>query len=40
MPTWLTIDTKDLIGQVNHLPQPDEIDNTIDTRMIVEYYSK
>ena len=40
VPTWLTIDTKELIGRINHLPQPDEIDNTIDTRMIVEYYSK
>ena len=40
VPTWLTIDTTKLIGQINHLPQPDEIDNTIDTRMIVEYYSK
>lgn len=40
VPTWLTIDTTELIGQINHLPQPDEIDNTIDTRMIVEYYSK
>jgi small subunit ribosomal protein S4 len=40
VPAWLTIDAKELIGRINHLPQPDEIDNTIDTRMIVEYYSK
>ena len=40
MPAWLSIDTAELIGRVNHLPQPDEIDNVVDTRMIVEYYSK
>ena len=40
VPTWLSIDTTELIGRINHLPQPDEIDNVVDTRMIVEYYSK
>ena len=40
VPAWLSIDTTELIGRINHLPQPDEIDNIVDTRMIVEYYSK
>lgn len=40
IPPWLAIDKAELIGRIEHLPQPDEIDNTIDTRMIVEFYSK
>jgi small subunit ribosomal protein S4 len=40
VPAWLAIDTKEMLGKINHLPEPAEIDTTIDTRMIVEFYSK
>ena len=40
IPGWLNLESDTLTGRVLHLPQPDEVDRTIDTRMIVEFYSK
>jgi small subunit ribosomal protein S4 len=39
-PTWLTVDTGAVEGTVTTLPEPTEIDSAIDTRMIVEFYSR
>jgi small subunit ribosomal protein S4 len=39
-PTWLSVDTGTVEGTVATLPEPTEIDSAIDTRMIVEFYSR
>ncbi|NQW15984.1 MAG: 30S ribosomal protein S4 [Chloroflexi bacterium] len=39
-PTWLTVDTGEVTGSITTLPEPTEIDSAIDTRMIVEFYSR
>jgi small subunit ribosomal protein S4 len=39
-PTWLTVDGGTVAGTVTTLPEPTEIDSAIDTRMIVEFYSR
>ena len=40
VPAWLSLDKETLSGNVLRLPEPNEVDSAIDTRMIVEYYSK
>jgi small subunit ribosomal protein S4 len=40
IPGWLSLDNDKLIGQVLHLPKPEEVENVFDLRFIVEYYSK
>ncbi|NQV00161.1 MAG: 30S ribosomal protein S4 [Parcubacteria group bacterium] len=39
-PSWLKKDVKGLKGEVVDLPKIDEIDSSINTQLIVEYYSK
>ena len=40
VPSWLSLDKGSLSGNVLRLPEPGDVDSAIDTRMIVEYYSK
>ena len=40
VPQWLSLDETAVKGTVLSLPEPGEIDTDIDTRMIVEFYSK
>ncbi len=40
VPTWLELDADNLVGKVLSLPQGSEIDTNVDTRLIVEYYSR
>ncbi len=37
---WITVDTENLTAAIDAVPAEDDIDTTIDTRMIVEYYSR
>ncbi len=37
---WLSLDKKNLVGQVLSLPTPDDIEATFDGKTIVEYYSR
>lgn len=39
-PGWLALDTQSLTGRVVSLPEPTEVDTRIDTRLIVEFYSR
>ena len=40
VPGWLSLDASELTGQVLQLPKTEEIESTVDLRLIVEYYSK
>jgi small subunit ribosomal protein S4 len=40
VPTWLSLDEANLTGQVVTLPEMSEIDTGIDSRLIVEFYSR
>lgn len=40
VPAWLTVDTKSLSGTVIRPPNASELESGIETRLIVEYYSK
>ena len=40
VPLWLRLDTNNLIGEITNDPEPTEIDTGIDSRLIVEFYSK
>ena len=40
VPTWLQLDPENLSGRVVSLPEPSEIETAIDSRLIVEFYSK
>jgi small subunit ribosomal protein S4 len=40
VPQWLSLDVEDLKGQVTSMPELTEIDTTIDSRLIVEFYSR
>ena len=40
VPTWLTLDVENLTGQVLSVPDSSEIDTGIDSRLIVEFYSR
>lgn len=37
---WLSLDKKNLVGQVQSLPTPDDVEATFDGKTIVEYYSR
>lgn len=39
-PTWLTLDAQAMTGRVVSLPDPSEVDTRVDTRLIVEFYSR
>ena len=40
VPSWLTLDVANLTGQVASLPDISEIDTGVDSRLIVEFYSR
>ena len=40
VPLWLSLDVPTLKGEVANFPQPDDIETGIDSRLIVEFYSK
>jgi small subunit ribosomal protein S4 len=40
VPGWLALDPAKMAGRVLHMPLTDEMDIIVDTRMIVEFYSK
>lgn len=40
LPGWLSLEKENLRGSVLRLPESGDVDSAIDTRMIVEYYSK
>ena len=40
VPQWLTLDTTDMTGEVSGLPAEGDLESSIDTRLIVEYYSR
>ncbi|MBI4298382.1 MAG: 30S ribosomal protein S4 [Chloroflexi bacterium] len=40
IPGWISLDITILAGQVLALPEPSDIDTGIDTRLIVQYYSR
>jgi small subunit ribosomal protein S4 len=40
VPTWLQLDVANLVGNVMSVPDASEIETDIDSRMIVEFYSK
>jgi small subunit ribosomal protein S4 len=40
VPQWLALDTENMTGRVLRLPEPQDVDTTIDTRLIVEFYSR
>tara|TARA_A100001037_G_scaffold49774_1_gene41706 strand:- start:2724 stop:3320 length:597 start_codon:yes stop_codon:yes gene_type:complete len=40
VPSWLNLDKKNYIGQVSSAPNLSDVEMVIDTRQIVEYYSR
>jgi len=38
--SWLSLDKKKMVGQVLSLPTPGDIETTLDSKTIVEYYSR
>lgn len=40
VPPWLEIDVAELTGRVLSLPDVSDIDTTVDSRLIVEFYSR
>jgi small subunit ribosomal protein S4 len=40
VPSWLSLDVANLAGQVVSLPEVSEIDTGIESRLIVEFYSR
>lgn len=40
VPGWLSLDTERMEGKVVSLPQPEDIDVRLDTRLIVEFYAR
>jgi small subunit ribosomal protein S4 len=40
LPSWLTLDLTDMVGQITSLPADNELPDTINSRLIVEYYSR
>lgn len=37
---WITVDSENLTAAIDAVPNEDDVDTTIDTRMITEYYSR
>ena len=40
LPSWLNFDAKTMVGKVLHEPKDVDVDQSIDTQAIVEFYSK
>ncbi len=40
VPEWLSLDKGEMTATVTRLPEPADIDSRIETRMVVEYYSR
>ena len=40
VPSWLTLDRQNLVGQVVSLPTPDDIEAKFNGKTVVEYYSR
>ena len=40
VPRWLDLDSTNLKGRVLNVPDPDDLDTSVDTRLIVEFYSR
>jgi small subunit ribosomal protein S4 len=40
VPRWLELDAANLTGKVSNLPEEQDIGATVDTRLIVEFYSR
>ncbi len=40
LPSWLSLDAKEVTGLVEALPDPDQLDLKIEDRMIVEFYAR
>ena len=40
VPQWLSLDTTNMTGSVSSLPSEGDLESSIDTRLIVEYYSR
>jgi len=40
VPEWLTLDTATLTGRVVALPEGEQLETRVDTRLIVEFYSR
>ena len=40
VPTWLSLDVANLTGEVTAMPEISDVDTGIDSRLIVEFYSK
>jgi small subunit ribosomal protein S4 len=40
VPPWLNLDTAAMTGTVSSLPAAEDLESAIDTRLIVEYYSR
>jgi small subunit ribosomal protein S4 len=40
IPSWLNVDSDKAVGEVVSLPRPSDVELTIDTRQIVEFYSR
>ena len=40
IPQWLTLDTETMTGTAASLPTEEDLESSIDTRLIVEYYSR
>ena len=38
--SWLNLDSKNLTGHVLSMPQPEDLDTKLNTRLIVEFYSR
>ena len=40
VPSWLDLDTNNMTGNVSSVPTEDDLESAIDTRLIVEFYSR
>lgn len=40
LPSWLTLDQADMVGQVMSMPPDEDLQQAIDSRLIVEFYSR
>jgi len=40
IPGWLDLDVNAVKGSVQHLPKPEEVESNIETRLVVEHYSR
>ena len=40
LPSWLTLNQQDMVGQVMSMPPDEDLQQAIDSRLIVEYYSR